>query len=168
MILQRLGQRDLDAAWFWEPNLDKAVKEEVTFYDFWNYGKRGYPTWDVGVVMKSFAKKYPEYVEKFVKAECAGIDFWINNPAKTAKIIAEELSLDLEDATRMMKGTEMVPCKKQLTSQYMGTSDDIGGFADTLVKTSKFLVSQKRLPKQLKRKDYEKFLDPSYLEKVVD
>ena len=71
--------------------------------------KRGYPTWDVGVVMKSFAKKYPEYVEKFVKAECAGIDFWINNPAKTAKIIAEELSLDLEDATRMMKGTEMVP-----------------------------------------------------------
>ena len=22
---------DLDAAWFWEPNLDKAVKEEVTF-----------------------------------------------------------------------------------------------------------------------------------------
>ena len=50
----------------------------------------------------------------------------------------------------------------------MGTSDDIGGFADTLVKTSKFLVYQKRLPKQLKRKDYEKFLDPSYLEKVVD
>ena len=36
----------------------------------------------------------------------AGIDFWINNPAKTAKIIAEELSLDLEDATRMMKGTK--------------------------------------------------------------
>ena len=67
--------------------------------------------------MKSFAKKYPEYVEKFVKAECAGIDFWINNPVETAKkIIAEELSLDLEDATRMMKGTEMVPCKKQLTS----------------------------------------------------
>ena len=160
---------DLDAAWFWEPNLDKAVKRGGNI--FMTSGimeKRGYPTWDVGVVMKSFAKKYPEYVEKFVKAECAGIDFWINNPAKTAKIIAEELSLDLEDATRMMKGTEMVPCKKQLTSQYMGTSDDIGGFADTLVKTSKFLVSQKRLPKQLKRKDYEKFLDPYYLEKVVD
>ena len=72
--------------------------------------KRGYPTWEVGVVMKSFAKKYPEYVEKFVKAEWQVL---ISGSIilKTAKIIAEELSLDLEDATRMMKGTEMVPCK---------------------------------------------------------
>tara|TARA_Y100001978_G_C23521367_1_gene350431 strand:- start:50 stop:757 length:708 start_codon:yes stop_codon:yes gene_type:complete len=159
---------DLDAAWFWEPNLDKAVKMGGNI--FMTSGimeKRGYPTWDVGVVMKKFAREYPEYVEKFVKAECAGIDYWIANPAETAKIIAKELSLPLEDATRMMRGTEMVPCDKQLTSQYMGSTGNIGGFADTLVETSKFLKSQKRLPKQLKRRDYEKFLDPSYLEKVV-
>ena len=129
--------------------------------------KRGYPTWDVGVVMNAFAKKYPDYVVKFVKAECAGIDYWIKNPGKTAAIIAKELSLSLPDATRMMKGTEMVPCKTQLTSAYIGTSGKIGGFADTLVDTSKFLVSQKRLPKQLTRKDYESFINPVWLEKAV-
>ena len=79
--------------------------------------KRGYPTWDVGVVMNAFAAKYPDYVEKFVKAECAGIDFWIKNPDKTAEIIAEELSLPLADATRMMNGTAMVPCDQQLTDR---------------------------------------------------
>ena len=160
---------DIDAAWFWEPNLDKAVKRGGNI--FMTSGimeKRGYPTWDVGVVMNDFAEKYPEYVNRFVKAECDGIVYWIKNPEKTAKIIAEELSLSLDDATRMMKGTEMVPCDKQLTAQYMGTTGNIGGFADTLVKTSKFLVSEKRLPVQLTRKSYERFLDPSYLENVVD
>lgn len=159
---------DIDAAWYWEPNLDKAVKRggEI-FITSGDMEKRGYPTWDVGVVMNSFAEKYPDYVVKFIKAECAGIDYWIKNPTKTAKIIAEELSLSLPDATRMMKGTEMVPCSTQLTSKYIGTANSIGGFADTLVDTSKFLVSQKRLPKQLTRNDYEAFINPSWLEQAV-
>ncbi|WP_413441714.1 ABC transporter substrate-binding protein [Synechococcus sp. MIT S1220] len=159
---------DIDAAWYWEPNLDKAVKDggEI-FITSGDMEKKGYPTWDVGVVMNSFAKKYPDYVVRFVKAECEGIDYWINNPIKTAKIIAKELSLSLPDATRMMKGTEMVPCKTQLTSRYIGKSGRIGGFADTLVETSKFLVSQKRLPKQLTRKNYEAFINPVWLEKAV-
>ncbi|HBC05993.1 MAG TPA: ABC transporter substrate-binding protein, partial [Rhodospirillaceae bacterium] len=104
---------DIDAAWFWEPNLNKAVKNGGhIFMTSGIMASRGYPTWDVGVVMNDFAAKYPDYVKKFLKAECAGIDYWLNNPSKTAAIIAKELELPLEDATRMMKGTEMVPCAK--------------------------------------------------------
>jgi len=159
---------DLDAAWFWEPNLDKAVKNGG--HIFMTSGvmeKRGYPTWDIGVVMNEFAAKYPDYVHKFVKAECAGIDFWIKNPDKTAEIIAEELSLPLADAIRMMKGTEIVPCEKQLTAQYLGSSGAKGQFVDTLVATASFLVKQDRLPKLLPRKDFEAFLMPTYIEKVL-
>jgi taurine transport system substrate-binding protein len=159
---------DLDAAWFWEPNLDKAVKNGG--HIFMTSGlmeKRGYPTWDIGVVMNAFAEKYPDYVEKFVKAECAGIDFWIKNPDKTAEIIAEELSLPIVDATRMMKGTAMVSCDQQLTAQYLGTSAKKGQFVDTLVNTADFLVKQDRLPKLLPREDFEAFIVPSYIEKVL-
>jgi taurine transport system substrate-binding protein len=159
---------DLDAAWFWEPNLDKAVKSGGNI--FMTSGlmeKRGYPTWDIGVVMNDFAAKYPDYVHKFIKAECAGIDFWLKNPDKTAEIIAEELSLPLADATRMMKGTEMVSCDKQITSQYLGTSKAKGQFVDTLVATADFLVKQERLPKLLPRNEFEAFLVPSYIEKVL-
>lgn len=159
---------DIDAAWFWEPNLDKAVKDGGNI--FMTSGimeKRGYPTWDVGVVMNDFAEAYPDYVEKFVAAECEGIDYWINNPAETAKIIAEELELALEDATRMMRGTEMVPCEKQLTAQYIGTSEARGGFVDTLVATSEFLLSQDRLPEATPRETFESFLVPKYLEAAV-
>lgn len=159
---------DIDAAWFWEPNLDKTVKDGGNI--FMTSGimeKRGYPTWDVGIVMNEFAEKYPDYVEKFVAAECEGIDYWISNPAETAKIIAVELELSLEDATRMMHGTEMVPCEKQLTAQYIGNSEARGGFVDTLIATSDFLVSQERLPESPSRETFETFLHPEYLEAVV-
>jgi taurine transport system substrate-binding protein len=159
---------DLDAAWFWEPNLDKAVKNGG--HIFMTSGimeKRGYPTWDIGVVMNAFAAKYPDYVEKFVKAECDGIDFWLKNPDKTAEIIAEELTLPLADATRMMNGTAMVPCDRQLTAQYLGTSSAKGQFVDTLVATADFLLGQDRLPKLLPRRDFDAFVTPSYIEKVV-
>jgi len=159
---------DIDAAWFWEPNLDKAVRDDghimITSGEM---AKRGYPTWDIGVVTNAFAEKYPTAVEKFIKAECEGIDFWLKNPDKTAEIIAEELTLPLADATRMMNGTAMVPCDQQLTGQYLGTSAKKGQFADTLVSTADFLVKQERLPKLLSRSEFEAFIQPAYLEKVV-
>lgn len=159
---------DIDAAWFWEPNLDKAVKDGGNiFMTSGIMASRGYPTWDVGVVMDEFAEAHPDYVEKFIAAECEGIQYWIDNPAETAQIIADELELDLVDATRMMKGTEMVPCDVQLTAQYLGTTGDIGQFADTLVATAEFLESQKRLPKVLSRDEFAAFLKPEYLETVV-
>jgi taurine transport system substrate-binding protein len=159
---------DIDAAWFWEPNLDKAVKDGgrilITSGEM---AKRGYPTWDIGVVMNAFAEKYPSYVEQFVKAECEGIDFWLKNPQKTAEIIAEELSLPLADATRMMNGTAMVSCDKQITAEYLGTSAKKGKFVDTLLATADFLVKQERLPKLLPRSDFEAFITPVYLEKLA-
>jgi taurine transport system substrate-binding protein len=159
---------DIDAAWFWEPNLDKTVKDGGNiFMTSGIMASRGYPTWDVGVVMNEFAEKYPHLVEAFLKAECEGIDYWLSNPEDTAKIISKELELPLADATRMMKGTGMVPCADQLTAEYIGPSGDIGQFADTLVATSEFLVSQERLPKQLSREEFAEFLVPSYLESVL-
>ncbi len=159
---------DIDAAWFWEPNLNKAVKDggEI-LVDSGEMAKRGYPTWDIAVVMDDFAEKYPDLVVTFLKSECEAIDFWINNPDKTAEIIAKELSLPIEDATRMMKGTEMVPCDKQLTAEYLGVPESKGKFADTLVETGSFLVEQKRLPKLLPKSDFEAFLKPEYLQKAL-
>jgi taurine transport system substrate-binding protein len=160
---------DIDAAWFWEPNLNKAVTNggEIMVHSG-TMAERGYPTWDVGIVMTEFADKYPEITAKVIKAECEGIDFWLKNPEKTAEIISRELSLPLEDATRMMKGTRMVPCNEQLTETYLGTPDKKGQFADTLVATATFLVEQKRLPKVLPKSEFEDFLAPQYLQQAVE
>tara|TARA_B110000259_G_scaffold39880_1_gene45514 strand:- start:4226 stop:5233 length:1008 start_codon:yes stop_codon:yes gene_type:complete len=159
---------DIDAAWFWEPALGRVLKDDGHLFTTSGLmAARGYPTWDVGVVMNDFAEKYPDYVNKFVKAECDGIDFWLNNPAETAKIIAKELELSLEDATRMMKGTEMVPCEKQLTQQYLGDGSKKSGFVKTLVSTGNFLHEQKRLPREASVKQMSDFIVTDYLEAVT-
>lgn len=167
-IAQAWFRGDIDAAWFWEPALGRVLEGDANlFMTSGIMAERGYPTWDVGVVMNEFAEKYPKYVEKFVRAECKGIEFWLNNPAETAEIIAKELQLDLRDAQRMMKGTKMVPCDEQLTAEYIGDSEERGQFVDTLLSTSTFLHEQKRLPTVPSRKTFENFLEPGYLETAL-
>jgi taurine transport system substrate-binding protein len=67
----------------------------------------------------------------------------------------------------MMKGTEMVPCGKQLTQQYIGTTQKDGGFVDTLVSTGDFLYEQKRLPAPASREKMSSFMHPEYLETLL-
>jgi taurine transport system substrate-binding protein len=159
---------DIDAAYIWEPNLGKLMANGgKMLLDSGTMAQRGYPTWDVGVVMNGFASKYPDYVLKFLRSECAAIDYWIAKPAESAAIIARELSLPLEDAKRMMTGTTMVPCKDQLGADYLGSSAKKGQFVDTLVATATFLAGQKRLPEVKSRASFEDFVTPAYLEKML-
>lgn len=159
---------DIDAAYIWEPNLNKMVQNGgMLLVGSHGMAKKGYPTWDIAVVMKPFAAKYPDYVLKFVKSECAAIDYWLAKPKESAAIIARELSLPVEDAERMMRGTEMVPCKRQITGEYLGTSAKKGKFVDTLVATATFLKEQNRLPAVKERAAYQAFINPSYVEKAV-
>jgi taurine transport system substrate-binding protein len=156
---------DIDAAYVWEPTLNKMVQNGgKILMDSGTMASRGFPTWDIAVVMDDFAAKYPDFVTKFVKSECAAVDYWLKNPKETAAIIAKELSLAVEDAERMMKGTGMVPCSKQSTEAYLGTSKAKGKFVDTLIATATFLTDQKRLPKVEPRTTYEDFIVPKYLE----
>lgn len=159
---------DIDAAYVWEPNLGKMVQSGgKILIDSAQMAKRGYPTWDISVVMNGFAAKYPDYVVKFIKSECAAIDHWISKPAESAAIIAKELSLPLEDAKRMMQGTQMVPCKEQLGPNYLGTSAKKGRFVDTLVGTATFLKDQNRLPVVKERAAYDAFVVPRYIEQFL-
>lgn len=159
-------RKDIDAAYIWEPALGRATENDGQHVlDSDQMARRGYPTWDVSVVMKRFSQKYPAYVTKFVKSECEAIDYWNKKPEETAQIIAKELSLPVEDARRMMKGTVMVPCSAQVTAEYLGTSAKKGRFADTLVATATFLKGENRLPAVKERAAYEAFLNPVYLER---
>lgn len=67
----------------------------------------------------------------------------------------------------MMRGTQMAPCDKQLTAQYIGATGAPGGFVDTLEATAAFLVSRDRLPEAPAREIFEDFMHPEYLEAVV-
>lgn len=161
-------RKDIDAAYVWEPSLDKIVKSGGTIIlTSAQMAKAGYPTWDIAVVRKDFAKKYPELISKFVKTEARSVEFWNKDPKKSAEIIADELALPKNDVTRMMAGTAMVAAKDQLGSAYLGTSNKKGGFVDTLYSTAQFLAEEKRIPTVPDKALHEAFINPSYLEAAI-
>lgn len=161
-------RKDIDAAYVWEPTLGKIVKSGGTIIlTSAQMAKAGYPTWDIAVVRKDFAKKYPELVSKFVKTEAKSVGFWNKDPKKSAEIIADELALPKDDVTRMMAGTAMVAAKDQLGPTYLGTSNKKGGFVDTLYSTAQFLAEQKRIPAVPDKALFGAFINPSYLEAVT-
>jgi taurine transport system substrate-binding protein len=158
------SRKDIDAAYVWEPAIGRMMESGgKRLLDSGTMAARGYPTWDVAVATDPFAAKYPALVEKFVKAECEAIDYWIANPAGAAEIVARELSMPVADATRIMAGTTMVPCKDQTGAAYLGTAAAPGQFADTLLATAGFLKEQNRLPAVKDRSAYAAFLAPQYL-----
>lgn len=161
-------RKDIDAAYVWEPSLDKIVKSGGTIIlTSAQMAKAGYPTWDIAVVRKDFAKKYPDFVKKFVKTEARSVEFWDKDPKKSAEIIADELALPRDDVARMMAGTSMVAAKDQLGSAYLGTSKRKGGFVETLYSTAQFLAEQKRIPVVPDKALYEAFINPAYLETAI-
>jgi taurine transport system substrate-binding protein len=167
-IFAAWSRKDIDAAYIWDPILGKMMASGgKVLMDSGTMARRGFPTWDVGVVMKGFADKHPDVVVAYLKAECQAIDYWNKNPEKAAALISKELNLPLDETAREMKGTDMIPCGKQVTADYLGTSGQPGKYADTLVATAKFLQSQKRLSAAKDDAVYKAFINPSYLEKAV-
>jgi taurine transport system substrate-binding protein len=161
-------RHDIDAAYLWQPVLGKMeASGGKVLMDSGTMARRGYPTWDVGVVMKDFAAKYPHVVVDYLKAECQAIDYWHQHPKKSAELIAKDLGLSVAETTREMSGTYMIPCHQQLTADYLGTPQHKGKFVATLISTAKFLKSQNRLPEVKPDSVYSDFINPSYLETAM-
>lgn len=159
---------DIDAAFIWEPSLGKVVdaggKIILTSAEM---GERGAVTWDILTVQPGFAKKYPGIVKKFIKSELRAIDYWYREPEESAKIVAKELGgISVDDARRMMAGTELIGMSRQLGPGFLGNSKDKGGSADDMVKVGKFLVGQGRIKNPVSLKTAQDFLHPEFLEEV--
>jgi len=157
---------DVDAAYIWEPSLGKVVEKGgkiiLTSEDM---GNQGYITWDVISVQPKFAKKYPEFVVKFLKSEFRAIDYWYRMPEESAKIVAKELGgISVDDAARMMAGTQLLDISHQLSPTYFGNSKKKGGTADDITAVSKFLKEQGRIKKTVSREKAANFLHPEFME----
>ena len=153
---------DIDAAWIWEPSLNKMVERDAHILKHsGQMADEGYITWDVISVKPEFAKKYPEIVKKFVKSELKATDFWYINPEETARIVKDELGgITVEDAARMIRGTILLNISGQLSPNMLGTSKKKGRHAEQVVAVSKFLVSQKRIKEEVTLDQARAWLHP--------
>lgn len=156
--------REIDGAWLWETALHHmATNGGRILIDNDDMAKRGLPVGDIAVVSRALAATRPDLVARYVQSECAAMTFWQDEPAKTAQIVASELGVDLRNAQRMMAGTGIIACRKQLTPAYLGKDGNSGDFARTLPRIATFLLQRGRIKQAPTDDAVDGFFDQRFL-----
>ncbi|MDE2089012.1 MAG: ABC transporter substrate-binding protein, partial [Gammaproteobacteria bacterium] len=157
---------DIDGGWVWQPNLGKVVsagaKIILTSEDM---ARKGYPTGDMEVVRKDFAKKYPDLVTKFVQGECLAAHVWLTQPHRANVIVSKELSIPPALARQLMEANRVLTAKEQLV--YLGSPVKKGRLSGDLKAVADFLFKEKRIKAVPDGTAFDRFVNPGYLEKAV-
>lgn len=159
---------DIDAAYTWQPSLGKLLenggKVIVSSEDM---AKKGYITANVKLVRKEFAQNYPELVASLIACLAEGAMIYSEDPNGAAKIVSEELQIKPEDALKQMEGAIWLSLEEQLETEYLGTSSSIGKFSTIMKDTADFLAQQNFIKNVPTQEGFNKFMNPSYIERAV-
>lgn len=158
---------DLDAAYTWDPNLSKLYADGTKLTSSKELATQGAPTSGYDIVRTEFAQKYPQVVEAFINALIKAHELYANDPDTAGELWAKANSITKEEALLQAKGTEWLTPEQQLSAASLGTSAQKGNTVNSLKKIGDFLVDQKSLESKLDISVYDKYVNPSYLEKAT-
>lgn len=136
---------DIDAAYVWSPTLDEIKKTGTVLATSAELAQKGYPTYDLGVVANTFAKKYPLAVQQWLKVEDQAVQELQANPSAAAEAIAAELGITGADVQAQFAGLIFLNAQDQTSDTYFGTSAKPGQFAAGLLKAGQFLLEQQKI-----------------------
>ena len=112
---------DIAGAYVWNPNLAKIIASGghilVTSADL---SKRGQTTYDLAVVTKSFASKYPAALNTWVAQEDRAVKLFGTDQAAFTSAVAAELNLSASAALAQEKGLIYLTAKQQASPTYLG------------------------------------------------
>ncbi len=157
---------DIDAAYTWDPSLGELYADGTKLISSKELATKGAPTAGYNIVSDEFASKYPQVIELYLKALIKAHDLYAADPDKSAEQWAKANSITKEEALKQAKGNVWLTVDEELSSAYLGTSAAKGNSVNSLKKIGDFLVDQKSLEKKLDASAYDKYINPSYLEKV--
>jgi taurine transport system substrate-binding protein len=133
---------DIDAAYVWNPNLAKLVKDGgkilTTSADL---AKKGKTTYDLAVVTKAFAGKYPKALATWVGLQDRAVKLYRSNPDQWATDVAAELNITKADAASQAKGLIFLTANEQTGADYLG-----GGLARNLYTAAQFNKTLGQIP----------------------
>lgn len=157
---------DIDGAWVWHPALGQVVKLGGSIITSnGEVAKKGYVTWDNGVVSEEFAQKYPDAVVEFVKAQQEALDLYKSNPDEVTTIVATSTGATPEQTRQALDAFIFPTSEEQLGEAWLGTSNTPGKLNDQLKAVAKFLVEQKKITTA--PEDFSASIDSSFIETAL-
>ena len=142
-LLAAWTRGDIDAAYVWQPTLQKLYDDGGTkLIGSDEVAAQGFPTFDVAVATRDFSSQYPEVVALYLQNLSKGVDLYRSDPAQAAELIATELSITPEEATAQAAGLIWLTAAEQISPDYFGTTDAPGALGQAFKTTADFLVEQ--------------------------
>lgn len=153
---------DIDGAYVWNPNLAKLVKDGghtlVTSADL---AKEGKTTYDLAVVTKDFASKYPDAVKTWVAQQDKAVKLYRSDPNAAATAVGAELNVGADEVLPQMKDLIFLTADEQAGADYLG-----GGLAKNLFAAAQFNKDLAQIPKVQPEASYAGAVDPSFASAV--
>lgn len=127
----------IDAAWIWNPVLDKLKKTGSQIYSSEDTAKAGKPTYDLSAASTKFAAANPAFMTQWAKAQDYAVKMIGNDPKKAAESIAIQMGISPKDVSDLFSGYIYLPADKQASAQWLN-----GKVAKDLITTANFLLQQ--------------------------
>lgn len=166
-ILAAWQRGDIDAAYTWQPGLTKLYKDGKKLISSKDLALKAAPTSNINVVRKEFGEKYPQIVSLYIKELIRAQNEFKTNPNAAGEKWATALQIDKASAIKQANEIVWITPKELLSSKYLGTSTKKGDYAKSLKAVGDFLVDQKALSTKVDISQYEKTINPKYLEDTL-
>jgi taurine transport system substrate-binding protein len=153
---------DIDGAYVWNPNLAKLIKDGghllVSSADL---AKEGKTTYDLAVVTKDFASKYPDAVKTWVAQQDRAVKLYRSDPDAAATAVGAELNVSAEEVLPQMKDLIFLTADEQAGADYLG-----GGLAKNLFAAAEFNKNLAQIPKVQPEASYASAVDATFASAV--
>jgi taurine transport system substrate-binding protein len=153
---------DIDGAYVWNPNLAKLIKDGghvlVSSADL---AKQGKTTYDLAVVTKDFAGKYPDAVKTWVAQQDRAVKLYRSDPDAVAAAVGAELNVSAEEVLPQLKDLIFLTAAEQAGADYLG-----GGLAKNLFAAAQFNKDLAQIDKVQPEASYAAAVNASYASAV--
>ncbi|MDD3930548.1 MAG: ABC transporter substrate-binding protein [Clostridiaceae bacterium] len=158
---------DIDAAYTWQPTLDRLLAEGLSLVSSEEMAERGVVTANVLLARQGFSQKYPILMADFISALAKAGDLYRADPEKAAQIAGDELEIPTTVASEQMSGSLWLTREEALSEAFMGTSADPGHFVQVMHDTAAFLAEQQSIQSIPTYEDFAAFVNPEWIEQSL-
>lgn len=161
---------DIDAAYVWGPfSQQLEAGGGAQLFVTGDLAKQGYLVFNNLVVRTEFAEQHPELIVKFLRVYQEKVDEYKKDPEGSAKIIADHLSIPLDNARSTLAGLSYPSLKEQLTPEYLGDArtKQTSRVGKAYQDTANFLVDIDELRKADVPASYAPHINTTYLERAA-
>jgi taurine transport system substrate-binding protein len=159
---------DVKAAYLWQPTLGEVLKTGRVIVNSEEMAEKGYITANVEVVRTEFSNKYPELVASFITLLSEAGDIYREDPERAAEIVSQTLEITPEEALKQMRGSRWLTREEELSSEFLGTSEEAGHFAVVMKNTSDFLLEQDSIDYSPTQEEFNEYVNPEYIEMSLE